>query len=481
MLKEGMFERRAEKQRQEQFWIETKALPAATASRFYERVNETLAQLDFAREVWAICEPAYAQAARGGRPGIDPVVYLKMLMVGFFEDLPSERAIASRCADSLSIRGFLGYELSDATPEHSSLSVIRNRLSGEAFDAIHLVLLRALRGHGLLRGRQLGIDSSVIEANASLRALEHRNTEQSYWDYVRGLAAAAGVDPDDTKAVRRFDKKRSGRKTSNQDWVNPHDPEAKVGRTKDGATDMIYKPEHVTDLESGAIVSAEVRPGDAADCTGAAERILAAIGTLAEVAPQAAPATLGGEVAADEGYFAVAEIAQLQSYAIRAVVADPQIDKRRKDAPPEIKRVLRRARCATRSASGKALLRQRGQHLERAFCHVLDHGGLRRATLRGTENLSKRYLMGALSFNLSLLLRTLFGIGTPKQWLAAPRRAVFAFWSALIRLITLLCQQGKLLAYLKTTLPSHQAKTICSSASSPSTRLTSFFQQAGRG
>jgi transposase len=441
MLEEGMFERRAEKQRQEQFWIETKQLPAATASRFYERVNETLAKIDFAREVWAICEPAYAQAARGGRPGIDPVVYLKMLMVGFFEDLPSERAIASRCADSLSIRGFLGYELSDATPEHSSLSVIRNRLSGEQFDAIHLVLLRALRAHGLLRGRQLGIDSSVIEANASLRALEHRNTEQSYWDYVRGLAAAAGVDPDDAKAVRRFDKKRSGRTTSNRDWVNPHDPDAKVGRTKDGATDMIYKPEQITDLESGAIVAAEVRPGDAADCTGAAERILAAIGTLVEVAPQAAPATLGAEVAGDEGYFALEEIARLQSYGVRAVVADPQAHRRRSDAPPEIKAVLRRARCATRSASGKALLRQRGQHLERAFCHVLDHGGLRRATLRGTENLSKRYLMGALSFNLSLLLRTLFGIGTPKQWLAAPRRAVFAFWNALLRQLALLCQQ----------------------------------------
>lgn len=424
-----MFEKRGNEPRQEQFWIEAKALPAATPSRFYERVNATLAQIGFAEEVWKICEPSYAQAERGGRPGIDPVVYLKMLMVGFFENLPSERAIASRCADSLSIRGFLGYDLSDATPDHSSLSVIRSRLSAGQFDAMHLILLRALHAHGLLRGRKLGIDSSVIEANASLRALEHRNTAESYWEYVRGLAAAAGIDPDDTKAVRRFDKKRSGRKTSNADWVNPHDPDAKVGRTKDGACDMIYKPEHVSDLESGAIVSAEVRPGDAGDSEGVAERVLAAIGTLMEATPPEAHAKLGEELGSDEGYFALAEIARLQSCGIRTVMADPQAGRRRQEMSAQDKQVLQRASRATRSASGKALLRRRGEYVERAFAHVLDQGGLRRATLKGCEDLSKRYLMGALSFNLSLLLRSLFGIGTAKQWLAAPRRAVFVLIS----------------------------------------------------
>jgi transposase len=434
-----MFEKRGKEPRQEQFWIEAKALPTATPSRFYERVNATLAKIGFAQEVWQICEPSYAQAERGGRPGVDPVVYLKMLMVGFFENLPSERAIASRCADSLSIRGFLGYDLSDATPDHSSLSVIRSRLSAGQFDALHLILLRALHAHGLLRGRKLGIDSSVIEANASLRALEQRNTQESYWDYVRGLAAAAGIDPDDTKAVRRFDKKRSGRRTSNAEWVNPHDPDAKVGRTKDGACDMIYKPEHVSDLESGAIVSAEVRPGDVGDSAGAAERVLAAIGTLIEATPPEAHAKLGQELGSDEGYFALAEMARLQSCGIRTVVSDPQAGRRRQEMSVRDKQVLQRASRATRSASGKALLRRRGEYVERAFAHVLDQGGLRRATLKGYENLSKRYLMGALSFNLSLLLRSLFGIGTAKQWLAAPRRVVlllFSLWCTLTERLT---------------------------------------------
>src|SRR5215210_4461031 len=217
-----MFERRSKAEKQQELWVVAGKLPEATPDVFYRRVNRTLEEIGFAKEAWVICAPAYAEATKGGRPGIDPVVYLKMLMVGFFEDLPSERAVASRCADSLSIRGFLGYSLTESTPDHSSLSVIRERLSLEQMQAMHRVLLAALQQHGLLKGRKTGIDSSIIEANASLRGLEHRNTEESYWDYVKRLAAEAGVDPCDTKAVRRFDKKREGRKTGNQDWWNPH-------------------------------------------------------------------------------------------------------------------------------------------------------------------------------------------------------------------------------------------------------------------
>jgi transposase len=431
-----MFEQRQEQEQQREFWVVATELPAATPDGFYRRVNQTLAKMDFAEQIRTICKPAYADAARGGRPGIDPVVYLKMLMVGFFENLPSERAIAARCADSLSIRGFLGYPLTEDTPDHSSLSVIRQRLSTEQFDAMHVVLLRALRAHGLLKGRHLGIDSSVIEANASLRALQHRNSEQSYWDYVKALAKAAGVDPEDTKAVRRFDKKRAGRKTSNKEWVNPHDPEAKVGRTKDGATDMIYKPEHVTDLESGAIVDVEVRAGDAGDNDAQmADRVLAAVGALVEVAPEADGAKLGATIVADEGYFALGQIASLQSYGVRTVIADPQAGRRRKEAPEEDQRALRKAARATTSASGKAWLRKRGEHLERSFAHVLDHGGLRRATLKGCENLTKRHYAAALSFNLSLLLRHVFGIGTAKQWLAKGMGRPFAALGIIISVL----------------------------------------------
>lgn len=436
-----MFERREASEEQQELWVLAGELPKATPEAFYKRVNETFAKIGFSGQVWAICEPAYADPSRGGRPGIDPVVYLKMLTVGFFEDLPSERAIASRCADSLSIRGYLGYSLTEATPDHSSLSVIRERLSLEQLEAIHGVLLAALHAHGLLKGRKLGIDSSVIEANASLRGLEHRNTEESYWDYVKRLAAEAGLDPCDTKAVRRFDKKREGRKTSNQEWRNPNDPEAKVGRTKDGATDMTYKPEHVTDLESGAIVRVEVRPSDAADNDASlCERVLAAIGTLCEALPEPAIEKLGCELCGDEGYFAIGQIAQLQGCGVRTVIADPQADRRKPEkASAEHREALSYARRSTRSASGKALLRKRGEHLERSFCHVLDHGGMRRATLRGCEKLTKRHLVAAMSYNLSLLLRTLFGTGTPKQALAGARgllvMACYWLWLSFLRVV----------------------------------------------
>lgn len=223
---------------QPQFWIEARRLPKATASTFYRKLDATLESIGFTTGVLEICRPACADSARCGRPGIDSSVYFKMLMIGFFENIPSERSIASRCADSLP--------------------------------------LRALHGHGLLKGRHLGIDSSVIEANASLRELVYRNTEESHWERVKRLTAEAGIDPDDTKTVRCFDKKREGRKTSNEEWVNPQDPDAKVGMTKHDACDMIHKPEHVTELESDAIVTGVVRHGNEGDTRELAERVLAA-------------------------------------------------------------------------------------------------------------------------------------------------------------------------------------------------------------
>lgn len=443
-----MFERRAKRAQQSEFWVARKEIAAPRAAGFYRKLEATLQAQNFATEVWKLCQPAYADEQRGGRPGIDPVVYFKMLMVGFFEDLPSQRAIAARCDDSRAIREFLGYDLTEATPEQSSFTVIRQRLSLEIIQAVHQVVLAMLRQHGLLRGRRLGIDSSVIEANASLRALEHRNTEESYWDYVKRLAAEAGVDPEDAKAVRRFDKQRPGRKTSNEEWQNPHDPDAKVGRTKDGAIDMIYKPEHVTDLESGAIVQAEVRLGDEGDTEELSERVAAAIGTLAEVCGEEKLAQLGRELASDEGYFALREIALLQEMGIRTVIADPLSGRRRQDLPKEDRAVLQQAQRALQSASGKALLRRRGEHLERSFCHVLDHGGCRRATLRGKDNLTKRYLGAILSHNLSVLMRKVYRCGTPKQWVAQGLAAVLGPFQALRRLFRLTWARGLLPKHL---------------------------------
>jgi transposase len=342
-------------------------------------------------------------------------------MVGFFEDLPSERAIAARCADSMSIRAFLNYELDEKTPDHSSFTVIRQRLGLDLYERIFNLTLQALREHGLLRGKNLGIDSSVIEANASLRALVHRNTEEQYWDYVKRLAAENGIDPEDAVAVRKFDRHRPG-KGSNQEWVNPHDPDAKIGRTKDGATDMIYKPEAVVDLDTGAIVQAQVHTGDQADHKEMATRVLEAQQTINQACEQSLDTLTVTSVTSDKGYYAVSELEALQHEEIRTVISDP-IDNRRVDKlQPQQQRAVRAAQRSVKSKSGKELLRRRGMHIERSFAHILDCGGMRRTTLRGWENLNKRFKLAAAFYNLSQLMRQLFGFGTPKQLAAALER-----------------------------------------------------------
>ena len=410
------------KAEQPEFWITADKVGNPTPSNFYLKLDETLEGFGFGAKVRALCAPAYDKSGVG-RPGIDPVVYLKMIMVGFFEDLPSERAIAARCADSLSIRAFLKYELQEKTPEHSSLTVIRQRLGLEIYESIFVLMLEALQQHGLLRGKNLGIDASVIEANASLRALVNRNTEEQYWDYVKRLAAEQGIDPEDSAAVRKFDRNRPG-KGSNAEWENPHDPDAKIGRTKHGATDMIYKPEAVVDLDTGAIVQAQVQLGDEVDHKDMSVRILEAQQNINRAAGEELDILSVQSATSDKGYYAVNELQSLQREGIRTIISDP-IDNRRLDKlePAEKKAVLA-ARRSVKSKSGKELLRRRGMHIERSFAHILDCGGMRRATLRGWENLNKRYKLAAAFYNLSQLMRKLFGFGTPKQ-LAAFGRWLF--------------------------------------------------------
>lgn len=420
---------------QGELWVAAHQLPTSAKITFYSKLDETLESFGFADKVRALCAPAYKNT-KAGRPGIDPVVYLKMIMIGFFEDLPSERAIAARCADSMSIRSFLNYSLEEKTPDHSSFTIIRQRLGLEIYQEIFALTLHALREHGLLRGKNLGLDSSVIEANASLRALVNRNTEEQYWDYVKRLAAENGIDPNDTAAVRRFDKHREG-KGRNKEWENPHDPDAKIGKTKDGATDMIYKPEVVVDLDTGAIVQAEVQPGDHSDHKEMATRIFEAQQNLNQAAGAAADLLTVQSATSDKGYYAVSELQALQNEGIRTVISDP-IDNRRVDKLEKAEqRAVRAAKRSVKSKSGKDLLRRRGRHIERSFAHILDAGGMRRTTLRGWENLNKRFKLAAAIYNLSQLMRKLIGFGTPKQLAAAMARGGRALSFIFTLLLTL--------------------------------------------
>jgi transposase len=429
---------------QGEFWIARQDLARVQASRFYDKLGQTLEEIEFTKKVHRICAPLYSSEERG-RPPIDPVVYFKMLMVGFLENLSGERAIAARCADSLMIRKFLGYELDEETPHHSSFTIIRQRLCAEVYQAVFDIILEGLRRHGLLRGKNLGIDSSMIEANASLRGLQNRNTGEAYWEYVKGLAADAGVDREDTVAVRRFDRQRSGRKTSNEEWVNPNDPDAKVARAKNGASDMLYRPENIVDLDTGAICSAQVRRADEADTEGLAERVIGAAALVETMRKEtlaatqkpvpAATATLTG----DKGYYCVAELEPIQQSRIKTVISDP-INNRRLDKLSSSQQAsVRQARRSATSKYGKALLRRRGMHLERSFAHILDSGGMRRTTLRGQSNLDKRYKIAAATYNLSQLMRHLFGSGTSKQAAAlGSEKGLFGLVFSSMRWITTL-------------------------------------------
>jgi transposase len=313
--------------------------------------------------------------------------------------------------------------------------VIRQRLSAEVYQQVFGLILKALKQNNLLKGKRLGIDASVLEANASLRSLEHRLTGDAYAEYVRKLAEAAGVDTSDEAAVRRFDKKRSGRKTSNSEWQNPHDPDAKVGRTKRGATRMIYKPQHVVDLETGAIVDADVRPGDEHDTADLTARVVEVEVRMNQALGDPQNTQRAETVIADMGYFKVDEVAQLQELEFETIISDP-LSNRRIDKLTEIDRVaLDVAKHSVTSPNGKALLKLRAELVERSFQHVLDCGGARRTTLRGRDNIRKRYLIQAACANLSLLMRRLTGFGTPKQALAASKAAVTATLRFLLALL----------------------------------------------
>lgn len=414
------------------FWIATSDLPCTPANSFYQKLDTALVECRFGEVVRRLAAPFYEMDARkGGQPGIDPEVYFKMLMVGFFENLSSERAIAARCADSLSIRAFLHYELGERTPHHSSFTVIRQRLGSEVYNAVFTLILRALRAQKLLKGKHLAIDTSVLEANASLRSLEHRLTGERYRQYVKRLAAAAGVDTADPRAVSTFDRKRPGRKTSNAEWQNPYDPDAKVGRDKKGVTRMLYKPEHVVDLETGAIVDVELQDGDHADARELAARVVEAEVRMNVAVGEAADVARVQTIVGDMGYSNVTELSRLQAVGIRTAIADPVRNRRWEKLPVADRRALRTAQRTTRSKSGRALMRRRGEMCERSFVHVLDYGGARRTTLRGWENIRKRYVIQAACANLSLLLRHRLGIGTLKQSWAASEAVLCALILAL--------------------------------------------------
>jgi transposase len=206
---------------QPQLFIPHAQLPQSAGHPFYQALDRALTQAGFDAFAESVCQSAYA--APMGRPSLPPGVYFRCLFVGYFEGIRSERGIAWRISDSLSLRSFLGVALDQGPPDHSTISRTRRRLELSMHQRVFDWVLARLGESGLVCGRTLGVDASTLEANAAMRSLERRDTGQSYQDFLSDLAKAQGIENPTKEDCARLDRKRKN-KASNQDWVNPSGP-----------------------------------------------------------------------------------------------------------------------------------------------------------------------------------------------------------------------------------------------------------------
>ena len=416
--------------RQQELFIAAVDLPRSDGHVFYAKLNRLLAEFGFDTWVEKLCAPYYSQVR--GRPGIPPGVYFRMLLVGYFEGIQSQRGIAWRCADSLSIRQFLGLKLSDSAPDHSSLTIIRERLPDTIHESVFECVLRLANEKKLLCGKTVAVDSTTLEADAAMKSIVRRDTGEDWRSYVIGLMRAEGVvkeneEPSDEE-IRRFDKNREGKKVSNEDWMNGADPEAKIAKMKDGTTHLAYKAEHVVDLSTGMILGAEITSADMPDTQSLEDSLhkaqihLEAAGSETEIR----------DVAADKGYHATNTLSELAEHTnYRTYIPEPKTPGGRhwsKYTRKERKAVFANRRRAKRN-KGRKLQRMRSEKVERSFAHVLETGGGRRCRLRGTEKIQKRYFLMTAAYNLGVVMRMLFGIGTSRS-LHGMMRAFFDCFAA---------------------------------------------------
>ena len=401
---------------QEELFVVHSRLPKSPGHVFYRKLNQLLAEAGFDRWVESLCEPFYANGR--GRPSLPPGIYFRMLLVGYFEGINSQRGIAWRCSDSLSLREFLGIPLGDDSPDHSSLSYIRERLPVEVHEQVFVWILSLAREKKLLKGKTVAVDSTTLEANAAMKSIVRRDTGEDWREYVTRLMREAGeISPEETPsedALRRFDKQRKNKRVSNEEWESTTDPDSCIARMKDGTTHLAYKAEHVVDLDTEVILAAEVYYGNEGDASTLEDSVV-----QAQVHQQEA----GSEneiqdVVADCGYHSNQTITTMAEHSTsRTYIPEPRNQHGQRkwtDKPPEQKASVYANRRRTRGKRGRKLQRLRSERVERTFAHVCETGGARRTWLRGIDKVRKRYLMSAAAHNLGLVMRSLFGIGTPR-------------------------------------------------------------------
>jgi transposase len=373
---------------------------------FYTKVNEILDQNKVDRRLEYLCKRFYAPTM--GRPGLAPGVYFRMLLLGYFEGIDSERGIAWRVADSLSLRDFLGFNVTEETPDHSTMSRTRRLIPVETHKAVFRWFVKVLGKEGLLDGQTIAIDATTLEANAAMRSIRRRDDGRKYEEYLRDLAKADGIENPTREQLARLDRKRK-KKGSNKEWMSPADPDARIAKMKDGRTHLAHKAEHAVDLASGAVVAVTLQPADLGDTTTVHE-------TLKQAQANAELINERGveEAVLDKGYHSGEVLINLDQHGVRSYIPEPDRGKRNWDGKELEKKRVEANRRRTQGERGKALQRLRSEHVERSFAHMYETGVMRRTHLRGHNNILKRLLFHAVAFNVALLVRKLHGMGKPR-------------------------------------------------------------------
>jgi transposase len=427
--------RRHDRARTPALWLAANDLPRTGGHPFYQRLNHVLDTHGFDAFVEASCARFYA--AKLGRPSLTPGMYFRLLLIGYFEGVDSERGIAWRAADSLALRGFLSLGLDEAPPDHSTISRTRRLIDLETHQAVFTWVLQVLAQDGLVRGKTIGIDATTLEANAALRSIVRRDTGETYREFLTKLAHASGIKTPTRADLARLDRKRP-KKGSNATWQHPHDHDARITKMKDGRTHLAHKAEHAVDMETGAILSVTVQGADQGDTTTIAETVTATAERLEEVAAITEGQTrVIEEIVADKGYHSNRVLVELAALDLRTYIAEPDRGRRAWTGKAAERAAVYANRRRIRGARGRALQLYRSERLERPNAHLYATGRMRRTYLRGHANILKRLLVHISGFNLGLLLRTLTGIGTPRS-LQGRRVTVSAVLMALWALVTTL-------------------------------------------
>jgi transposase len=309
----------------------------------------------------------------------------------------------------------------------------------ETHQAVFQWVLQVLAERNLLKGHTIGVDATTLEANAALRSIVRRDTGEQYNEFLTRLAKESGIQTPTREQLAKLDRKRK-KKGSNDEWQHPQDPDARITRMKDGRTHLAHKAEHAVDMETGAIVAVTLQAADEGDTTTVVETVAQAGERIAETAAEINSEEVGKrvnpegplEIVTDKGYHSRKVVSDLAAAGVRTYCSEPQRGRQRWRGQPREQQAVYANRRRIRGERGKRLLRQRGEKLERWNAHLYDRGGMRRVHLRGRTNILKRLVVHAGAANLGLLMRKLFGVGTPRA-LQSRLGPVFSFRADLAR------------------------------------------------